>query len=96
MASESHSEQFGLDPKENPGRTTNRGPGSAIPGTTGDVEHNDSVVDNAVGETQSKLAGVATGSSGNAVAGSGSSVLEPSQGSNKMGDESGGLLSKGK
>lgn len=75
-------------------------PGSALKGeegkgTVGDKNPGDSAgAGNNTEDSGSKVGGVAQGSDDNARPGAGSSTLEPSQGSNKTGDESGGLLSK--
>jgi len=90
MTTESHSALFGLDPQNKPTRNAASGPGFGIEGTTGVAGHKNS----APGASTTGPAAQYTEIAGIERPGAGGSTLEPSQGSNKIADESGGLLNK--
>lgn len=88
--SSSQSAELGLQPQDKPSQNAGRGPGSGIGGTTGVADSKGSVA----GTTVSGVAGMPQGESTLDRPGAGDTILKPSQGSNKRGDESGGLLNK--
>lgn len=102
MASESHSAQFGLEPQKGPTQNAGRGPGSGIEGTTGAKGHKNSTsatpgtagATPGAAATQSDVGGVNQPGTDNERPGAGGSIVTPSQGSNKVGDEKTGLLDK--
>lgn len=95
---ESHSAVFGLDPQSEPTKNAGSGPGTGIEGTTGVKGHKNSTAKTVSGDggtSDSTVAGIPEpNDTGSAAPGSGSSIMKPSQGSNKNADESGGLLNK--
>lgn len=94
---QSHSAVFGLEPQNKPTENAGSGPGSGIEGTTGVKGHKNTGTETSntgLNTTDHTVAGISGGSSGAERPGAGSSVLTPSQGSNKEGDESGGILDK--
>lgn len=96
MASESHSAQFGLKPQDKPTQNAGSGPGAGIEGTSGVAGHKNSGTASGGGmaEPKSTVGGIEQPDSSHTRPGSGESVLTPSQGSNKVADESGGLLDR--
>lgn len=92
---ESHSAVFGLEPQSQPTQNAGSGPGSGIEGTSGVAGHKNSVAGgSSLPEKTTRIAGIPHPGTGIEKPGAGSSILTPSQGSNKMADESGGLLNK--
>lgn len=92
---DSHSAQFGLKPRDKPTQNAGSGPGSGIEGTSGVAGHKNSVAGTAgTADQNTDVGGVQQSSDTNERPGAGGGVLEPSQGSNKNADSSGGLLNK--
>jgi len=92
---DSHSALFGLKPRDKPTQNAGAGPGSGIEGTTGVAGHKNSAAGPAGAANQDPdLGGVQQSNETNERPGAGGGVLEPSQGSNKNADSSGGLLNK--
>lgn len=83
----SHSAQFGLTPQSKPTQHAGSGPGTGIEGTTGVSGYVNS-------DTGTRKPSTNGAQSSQDMPGTGQSILKPSQGSNKVGDESGGLLNK--
>jgi hypothetical protein len=84
---ESHSAQFGLKPQSEPTKNAGSGPGTGIEGTSGHAGHlnsDESSKARGSSETETTMAGMATGSSDNSKPGAGSLNATASQGTGQI------------
>lgn len=86
--SDSHSAQFGLEGRDQPTQNAGSGPGSGIEGTSGHGGHKTgSSSMSGMGEPEKKVGALAQGASDHSRPGAGSSTMEPSQGTGKLGGQ---------